>query len=114
MLLNLDDQHFPTLTVEQTIDFAAANKVSFVPVNFENAKSFISYRTSSILSSLGISHIKDTIVGSEFVRGVSGGERKRVSIAEVMATQVRVSFLRVCAHGLELTVRYQGPSSMLG
>ncbi|KAL6405431.1 ABC multidrug transporter [Ilyonectria robusta] len=81
------DQHFPTLTVEQTIDFAAANKVSFVPVNFENAKSFISYRTSSILSSLGISHIKDTIVGSEFVRGVSGGERKRVSIAEVMATQ---------------------------
>jgi ABC-type multidrug transport system permease subunit/ABC-type multidrug transport system ATPase subunit len=36
---------------------------------------------------MGISHTHDTKVGNEFVRGVSGGERKRVSILEVMATR---------------------------
>jgi ATP-binding cassette subfamily G (WHITE) protein 2 (PDR) len=30
----------------------------------------------------GISHTSQTRVGSDFVRGVSGGERKRVTIAE--------------------------------
>jgi ATP-binding cassette, subfamily G (WHITE), member 2, SNQ2 len=33
---------------------------------------------------LGISHTKNTKVGSAEVRGVSGGERKRVSIAEMV------------------------------
>ncbi|KAF8963959.1 ABC-2 type transporter-domain-containing protein [Flammula alnicola] len=32
---------------------------------------------------------EQTLVGDEFVRGVSGGERKRVSIAEMMATRAR-------------------------
>ncbi|OAX78545.1 hypothetical protein ACJ72_07147 [Emergomyces africanus] len=35
-----------------------------------------------IMAMLGISHTKNTIVGDDFIRGVSGGERKRVSIAE--------------------------------
>ncbi|KAG5220333.1 pleiotropic drug resistance abc transporter [Salix suchowensis] len=39
---------------------------------------------------LNISHTSKTLVGDEFVRGVSGGERKRVSIAEMMATRARV------------------------
>lgn len=30
----------------------------------------------------GISHTSNTHVGNDFVRGVSGGERKRVTIAE--------------------------------
>lgn len=42
---------------------------------------------------LNISHTKQTLVGDEFVRGVSGGERKRVSIAEM------VSFSRKAVKG---------------
>lgn len=34
------------------------------------------------MAMFGISHTKNTIVGNDFIRGVSGGERKRVSIAE--------------------------------
>lgn len=40
-----------------------------------------------LLKSMGITHTHDTKVGNEFVRGVSGGERKRVSILEVLATR---------------------------
>jgi ATP-binding cassette subfamily G (WHITE) protein 2 (SNQ2) len=39
-----------------------------------------------LLKMLNMSHVSGTLVGDEFVRGVSGGERKRVSIAEMMAT----------------------------
>lgn len=35
---------------------------------------------------LNMSHVSGTLIGDEFVRGVSGGERKRVSIAEMMST----------------------------
>lgn len=36
---------------------------------------------------LGISHTANTRVGNKFIRGVSGGERKRISIIEAMATR---------------------------
>lgn len=38
----------------------------------------------------GISHTKYTLVGDEYTRGVSGGERKRVSIAETLASKAAV------------------------
>lgn len=44
-----------------------------------------------LMRTLGIGHTRDTIVGNAFVRGVSGGERKRVSIAEMMATRATVT-----------------------
>lgn len=49
-----------------------------------------------IPEALGISHAKGTLVGNEFVRGVSGGERKRVSIGEVMAAQVSYKAFNMC------------------
>ena len=36
-----------------------------------------------IMAVFGLTHTFNTKVGNDFVRGVSGGERKRVSIAEV-------------------------------
>jgi ABC-type multidrug transport system ATPase subunit len=40
-----------------------------------------------LLCLMGISHTADTKVGNEYVRGVLGGERKRVSIIKCMATR---------------------------
>ena len=35
----------------------------------------------------GLRHVKDTLVGDASIRGVSGGEKKRVSISEVLAAR---------------------------
>ncbi|KAJ2976340.1 hypothetical protein NUW54_g11583 [Trametes sanguinea] len=43
----------------------------------------------------------NTYVGDEFVRGVSGGERKRVSIAEMMATRAHVLCFDNSTRGLD-------------
>ncbi|KAJ5484950.1 ABC multidrug transporter atrF [Penicillium diatomitis] len=79
-----DDQHFPTLTVWQTLKFSLANKTR------KHDRESIPVIIDALLKMFGISHTKNTLVGNEYVRGVSGGERKRVSIAETLATKSTV------------------------
>lgn len=38
--------------------------------------------TEAVIAKLGLSHCRDSVVGNPFMRGVSGGERKRVSIGQ--------------------------------
>lgn len=45
--------------------------------------------------------VQQTLVGDEFVRGVSGGERKRVSIAEMLCTRARVQCWDNSTRGLD-------------
>jgi ABC-type multidrug transport system ATPase subunit len=47
-----------------------------------NRDEYATHLRDVIMSTFGISHTINTKVGNDFVRGVSGGERKRVSIAE--------------------------------
>lgn len=69
--------------------FALRNKVPEErPDTLADRKDYVMDKRDDILESLGIGHTKKTRVGNEFIRGVSGGERKRVSLAEVMAGQV--------------------------
>lgn len=42
------------------------------------------YVAQVVMAVCGLRHTYNTRVGNEFIRGVSGGERKRVSIAEMM------------------------------
>lgn len=79
-----DDIHFPTLSVKNTLDFAL--RLRRPRTNTETDGDFADRMTDEILGALGILHTKYTIVGNAHVRGVSGGERKRVSLAEVLST----------------------------
>lgn len=72
---NEQDVHFPFLTVEQTIDFALSCK-------FDIPKGERDQIRNELLREFGLSHVLKTIVGNDFFRGVSGGERKRISIIE--------------------------------
>lgn len=76
------DVHFPQLTVGDTLSFAAhARAPRQMPSNIDR-ETFTTHHRDVTMAMLGISHTIDTRVGNEYVRGVSGGERKRVTIAE--------------------------------
>jgi ATP-binding cassette subfamily G (WHITE) protein 2 (SNQ2) len=81
-----DENHHPTLTVGQTLDFALETKVPGKRPGGLSRKDFKTKVIDLMLKMFNIEHTRNTIVGNPFVRGVSGGERKRVSIAETMIT----------------------------
>ncbi|RMZ82683.1 hypothetical protein DV738_g1588, partial [Chaetothyriales sp. CBS 135597] len=76
------DVHFPQMTVGETLYFAArARAPRFIPGGLSKHEFAIRTR-DVIMAALGIRHTINTRVGNDFIRGVSGGERKRVTIAE--------------------------------
>lgn len=81
-----DDVHHPTLTVGQTLGFALDTKTPRKRPNGMSKGEFKEKVIDTLLRMFNISHTRNTVVGNAFVRGVSGGERKRVSIAEMMIT----------------------------
>jgi len=50
---------------------------------------------------LAIDHTRDTLVGDPFIRGVSGGEKKRLSVIETMATRAHVVAYDNSTRGLD-------------
>ncbi|KXX73602.1 ABC transporter G family member 11 [Madurella mycetomatis] len=85
-----DDVHHPTLTVEQTLGFALDVKIpGKLPAGI-TMKQFKEKVITTMLKMFNIEHTRKTIVGNSFVRGISGGERKRVSIAEMLVTNACV------------------------
>ncbi|KAF7797165.1 hypothetical protein EIP86_008357 [Pleurotus ostreatoroseus] len=98
-----DDIHIATLTVGQTMDFALSTKAPGPGGRLPGISKheFNGQVKNMLLKMLNISHTSQTYVGDEFVRGVSGGERKRVSIAEMMATRARVLCFDNSTRGLD-------------
>jgi hypothetical protein len=83
-VLNIDDIHYPILTVAQTLQFALSLKSPGRRLPEQTRAQLNDEILDMLLSMLNITHTRNTVVGNEFMRGVSGGERKRVSIAEMM------------------------------
>ncbi|KIW64841.1 hypothetical protein PV04_07147 [Phialophora macrospora] len=78
-----NDEHFPHLTVEQTLRFAASAQTPQARIEGVDRLTQATHMTEVMMRIFGLSHVRDTKVGNDTVRGVSGGERKRVSIAEM-------------------------------
>ncbi|EXJ87728.1 hypothetical protein A1O1_04653 [Capronia coronata CBS 617.96] len=76
------DVHFPQLTVGDTLYFAArARAPRHIPGGVSRS-TYASHMRDVLMATFGIRHTFNTRVGNDYIRGVSGGERKRVSIAE--------------------------------
>ncbi|KAI1503807.1 ABC-2 type transporter-domain-containing protein [Biscogniauxia marginata] len=90
-----DDIHFASLNVWQTFTFALMNKTK------KAAQGDIPIIANALMKIFGISHTKYTLVGDEYTRGVSGGERKRVSIAETLASKSTVMAWDNSTRGLD-------------
>jgi ABC-type multidrug transport system ATPase subunit len=78
------DVHFPQLTVGDTLTFAAMARTPRTRFPNLTRKRYAEHLRDVVMAMLGLRHTFNTKVGNDFVRGVSGGERKRVSIAEAI------------------------------
>lgn len=76
------DAHYPQLAVGDTLYFAALSRTPRQIPGGMSRQEYASHLRDVIMSTFGIGHTINTKVGNDFVRGVSGGERKRVTIAE--------------------------------
>jgi ATP-binding cassette subfamily G (WHITE) protein 2 (PDR) len=76
------DVHFPQLTVGQTLEFAALARTPSNRIPGVTREAYATHMRDVIMAVFGLTHTLKTKVGNDFIRGVSGGERKRVSIAE--------------------------------
>ncbi|DBB03271.1 TPA: hypothetical protein ACH3X3_010666 [Trebouxia sp. C0006] len=63
-------------------------------------------KTEVIIRLLGIQNCVDTMVGNAYLRGVSGGERKRVTSAEMLVGTKRVLLMDEISTGLDSATTY--------
>lgn len=77
------DVHLPHLTVFETLVTVARLKTPQNRIKGVDRESYANHLAEVAMATYGLSHTRNTKVGNDIVRGVSGGERKRVSIAEV-------------------------------
>lgn len=76
------DVHFPQVTVGDTLTFASKARAPRRAPGGMPVDEWSAVMRDVVMAIYGISHTVNTIVGNDFIRGVSGGERKRVTIAE--------------------------------
>ncbi|XP_051137947.1 ABC transporter G family member 6-like [Andrographis paniculata] len=93
-----DDLLFPMLTVEETLMFAAEFRL---PRTLTAAKKKL--RVQALIDQLGLRNAAKTVIGDEGHRGVSGGERRRVSIGIDIIHDPILLFLDEPTSGLDST-----------
>ncbi|KAG9230040.1 P-loop containing nucleoside triphosphate hydrolase protein [Amylocarpus encephaloides] len=91
-----DDALLPSLTVRETLRFAAGLRLpSFMTREQKNQ------RAEEVLMKLGLKDCANNIIGDANIKGISGGEKRRVSIAVQILTDPRVLLLDEPSSGLD-------------
>ncbi|XP_073357167.1 ABC transporter G family member 37-like [Aegilops tauschii subsp. strangulata] len=63
--------------------------------------------TNYIMQILGLHTCSDTLVGNDMARGISGGQRKRVTIGEMLIGPARSLFMDEISNGLDSSTAFQ-------
>ncbi|XP_058210112.1 ABC transporter G family member 26 [Rhododendron vialii] len=93
-----DDVLFPQLTVEETLVFSAFLRL---PSSMSRRQKY--ERVEMIIKELGLERCRHTRVGGAFVKGISGGERKRTSIGYEILVDPSLLLLDEPTSGLDST-----------
>ncbi|KAF7713036.1 Uncharacterized protein PECH_002163 [Penicillium ucsense] len=91
-----DDALMPSLTVRESLRFAAGLRLPTWMTREEKNR-----RAEEILYKLGLGECADNLVGSELIKGISGGEKRRVTIAIQILTDPKVLLLDEPTSGLD-------------
>ena len=109
-----DDLHYATLSVRRTLTFALQTRTPGKESRLEgeSRSDYVKNFLQVAAKLLWIEHTMDTKVGNEYVRGVSGGERKRVSIAEALITRASVQGWDNSSKGLDASTAVEYVKSL--
>lgn len=89
-----EDALFPLLTVEETLTYSAR-------LRLKAGREKAAARVQKLLKELGLDHIRGARVGGESSRGISGGEKRRLSIGVDLVHDPAVLFLDEPTSGLD-------------
>ncbi|KAF2158337.1 hypothetical protein M409DRAFT_71691 [Zasmidium cellare ATCC 36951] len=95
-----DDALCGSLTVQETLQFAARLSLKLSPAD-EQA------RVNFLLDAFGLSHHAGTIVGTAVRKGISGGQKRRVSIAAQLITGPKIILLDEPTSGLDSQAAFE-------
>ncbi|XP_042478186.1 ABC transporter G family member 9 [Macadamia integrifolia] len=102
-----DDVLYPHLTVIETLVFTALLRL---PNSLSREEKVM--HAEAVITQLGLTCCKNSIIGGPLLRGVSGGERKRVSIGQEMLINPSLLFLDEPTSGLDSTTAQQIVSTL--
>ncbi|PNW85044.1 hypothetical protein CHLRE_03g169300v5 [Chlamydomonas reinhardtii] len=91
-----EDVILHTMTVREALEFAAALKL---PSSMTAAQK--SQRAMEVAQLLNLHKSLDSVVGSSMIKGISGGEKRRLSLGMEMVTEPAVLFLDESSSGLD-------------
>ncbi|XP_022733089.1 ABC transporter G family member 9-like isoform X2 [Durio zibethinus] len=103
-----DDVLYTHLTVTETLVFTALLRL---PNSFTKQEKIMN--AEAVITQLGLIQCKNSIIGDPFLRGISGGERKRVSIGQEMLINPSLLFLDEPTSGLDSTTAQRIVSTLL-
>nr|XP_023964409.1 broad substrate specificity ATP-binding cassette transporter ABCG2-like [Chrysemys picta bellii] len=86
-----------TLTVRENLQFSASLRLP----QSRNSEAEKQLKVNAVIQELGLQECADTKIGTEFLRGVSGGEKKRCSIGMELITAPSLIFLDEPTTGLD-------------
>ncbi|KAI1654783.1 P-loop containing nucleoside triphosphate hydrolase protein [Daldinia decipiens] len=93
-----DDIHFHGLSVGTTLRFALNART---PIDIHNRSRQLDDNVQILLDLFDIAHVANVSVGNGYIRGVSGGQRHRVTLAEAFCTQASVMAFDNPTRGLD-------------
>ncbi|CUS12557.1 unnamed protein product [Tuber aestivum] len=91
-----DDALFPSLTVRETLHYAAQLRLPSSMSKSEKKR-----RADDVISKMGLRDCADNPIGSEFLKGISGGEKRRVTIAVQILMEPKILLLDEPTSGLD-------------
>eukprot|EP00276_Gloeochaete_wittrockiana_P023544 CAMPEP_0184370534 /NCGR_PEP_ID=MMETSP1089-20130417/162879_1 /TAXON_ID=38269 ORGANISM="Gloeochaete wittrockiana, Strain SAG46.84" /NCGR_SAMPLE_ID=MMETSP1089 /ASSEMBLY_ACC=CAM_ASM_000445 /LENGTH=697 /DNA_ID=CAMNT_0026713159 /DNA_START=491 /DNA_END=2581 /DNA_ORIENTATION=- len=95
-----DDSMFEFLTVSEILQYFADLRM---PASGGKERQD---KVAGVLAQLGLTRVKDSKIGGAFIRGISGGEKRRVSIACELVTSPPILFLDEPTSGLSSSDAY--------
>ncbi|KAJ5156010.1 hypothetical protein N7492_008813 [Penicillium capsulatum] len=91
-----DDALMPSLTVRESLRFAAGLRLPTWMSREDKNR-----RAEEILYKMGLKECADNLIGSDLIKGISGGEKRRVTIAIQILTDPKVLLLDEPTSGLD-------------